>query len=147
MFYFINVARCCQALIATLTNKEKTCSLGCLQQLHPVFILHTKDPPLYILVKVPHCIGQLALLTLSLIIWRMMVGKRERLSCYCPGQPLYIEVVTMRAIFSLSMLEHVQSIHEHSTVCTLWSLWYNIVINSCLLAESESVPKSHYSVE
>jgi hypothetical protein len=41
-------------------------------------------------------------------------GKRESLSFYCPDRPLYIENVALGAMFSLSMLEHVQSIHEHS---------------------------------
>jgi hypothetical protein len=41
-------------------------------------------------------------------------GKRESLSFYCPDRPLYIENVALRAMYSLSMLEHVQSTHEHS---------------------------------
>jgi hypothetical protein len=41
-------------------------------------------------------------------------GKRESLSFYCQDRPLYIENVALEAMFSLSMLEHVQSIHEHS---------------------------------
>jgi hypothetical protein len=45
---------------------------------------------------------------------RNVGGKRESLSFYCPDRPLYIENVALRAMFSLSMLEHVQSTHEHS---------------------------------
>jgi hypothetical protein len=45
---------------------------------------------------------------------RNVGGKRESLSCYCPDRPLYIENVALRAMYSLSMLEHVQSTHEHS---------------------------------
>jgi hypothetical protein len=41
-------------------------------------------------------------------------GKRESLSFYCPDRSLYIENVALRAMYSLSMLEHVQSTHEHS---------------------------------
>jgi hypothetical protein len=41
-------------------------------------------------------------------------GKRKSLSFYCQDRPLYIENVALGAMFSLSMLEHVQSIHEHS---------------------------------
>jgi hypothetical protein len=45
---------------------------------------------------------------------RNVGGKRESLSFYCPVRPLYIENVALRAMYSLSMLEHVQSTHEHS---------------------------------
>jgi hypothetical protein len=38
----------------------------------------------------------------------------ESLSFYCLDRPLYIENVALGAMFSLSMLEHVQSTHEHS---------------------------------
>jgi hypothetical protein len=45
---------------------------------------------------------------------RNVGGKRESLSFYCPDRPLYIENVALRAMYSLSMLEHVLSTHEHS---------------------------------
>jgi hypothetical protein len=45
---------------------------------------------------------------------RNVGGKRESLSFYCPDRPLYIENVALRAMYSLSLLEHVQSTHEHS---------------------------------
>jgi hypothetical protein len=69
----------------------------------------------------PHCIGQLALLTLPLIL----LGEKGKLtvSFYCLDRPLYIENVALGAMFSLSMLEHVYSQHM-STLCTLWSLWH-----------------------
>jgi hypothetical protein len=51
-------------------------------------------------------IGQLALLTLPLIL----LG--ESLSFYCLDRPLYIENVALGAMFSLSMLEHVQSMYS-----------------------------------
>jgi hypothetical protein len=43
-------------------------------------------------------------------------GKRESLSFYCPDRPQYIENVALGAMFSLSMLEHVKSIHEYSMI-------------------------------
>jgi hypothetical protein len=38
---------------------------------------------------------------------RNVGGERESLSFYCPDRPLYIENVALRAMYSLSMLEHV----------------------------------------
>jgi hypothetical protein len=40
--------------------------------------------------------------------------KRESLSFYCLDRPLYIENMALRAMFSLSLPEQVQSTHEHS---------------------------------
>jgi hypothetical protein len=51
---------------------------------------------------------------------RNVGGKRESLSFYCPDRPLYIENVALRAMYSLSMLEHVQSTHEHSMYSTIF---------------------------
>jgi hypothetical protein len=50
----------------------------------------------------------------SFYFMRNVGGKRESLSFYCPDRPLYIENVALQAMYSLSMLEHVQSTHEDS---------------------------------
>jgi hypothetical protein len=54
-----------------------------------------------------------ALPNTSSYFMRNIWGTRESLSFYCPDRPLYIENVALRAIYSLSMLEHV-----HCTVNT-----------------------------
>jgi hypothetical protein len=77
----------------------------------------TKDP-LYRLVKVPHCIGQLALLTLPLNIWRMMVGEKGKLIFLLPRPAaIYRDCDATSDIFSVhagTCTLFVQSIHEHS---------------------------------
>jgi hypothetical protein len=70
----------------------------------------------------------------SSYVMRNVGGKRESLSFYCPDLPLYIENVALRAMYSLSMLEHVQSTHEHS----MYSMISMVITRYVLLSSAHS---------
>jgi hypothetical protein len=46
-------------------------------------------------------------------------GKGKALSFYGPERPLSVQIVALRAMFSLHLLEQVHSIYEHSTLSDL----------------------------
>jgi hypothetical protein len=85
----------------------------------------TKDPSLYRLVHVPHCIGQLELLTLCLIVWRMLGGKGKaylfiaQTGCYQYRLWSY-EQCFLCPFWNMCS----QYISTLCTLCTLWSLWW-----------------------
>jgi hypothetical protein len=73
----------------------------------------TIGPSLYRLVHVPHCIGLLALLTLPLT-YEECWGEKGKLICLLPRLATIRIDCRATSDVSLSMLEHVQSIHKHS---------------------------------
>jgi hypothetical protein len=95
------------------------------RQSQPTMYLYngcTEDPSLYRLVHVPHCIGQLALLTLTLIVWRMLEGK---------GKSYLFNAQTGRYQYRLWSYEQCflcpcwkMCSQYKSTLCTLCSLWW-----------------------
>jgi hypothetical protein len=76
---------------------------------------------------------------------RNVWGKRESLSFYFPDRPLYIENVALRAMYSLSMLEHVQSTHEHSMYSKIsMSMLYTVhLLNMALIINFLSHNTTH----
>jgi hypothetical protein len=89
---------------------KKICLATTTMYMYIMDALKTPPPPLYRLFNVPHCISAyrpIGAPNTSSYYMKNVGGKRESLPFYCPDRPLYIEIVTLRAMFSLPMLEQV----------------------------------------
>jgi hypothetical protein len=85
----------------------------------------TKDPSLYRLVHVPHCIGQLALLTVTLIVWRMLVGKGKAYMFNAQTGRYQYRLWSYKWSFICPCWNMCILCSQYiSTLCTLWSLWW-----------------------
>jgi hypothetical protein len=97
--------------------------------INDVYVLKM-DPlkvPLYRLVNVPHCIGQLALLTLPPILWGMLGGKGKAY-LFIAQIGRYIQRMWRYERCFLCPCWNIYSQHM-STLCTLWSLCDAYTVN------------------